>query len=98
MNIDFLTRLYWACTDIEMAGQSDLNLGELYQRTPDADSAEHCFNERLYAAELSTEDKNKLGCLSGSVAMAYEKQGFINGFRLGMKLARELCEDEPLAD
>lgn len=98
MNIDFLTRLYWGCSDTEMVAQSDLSLGELYHRIQDTGSADHCFSDTLYAMELSAKDKKLLDNLNGSIAIAYEKQGFINGFRLGMKLARELREDEPLAD
>lgn len=94
MNNDFLSRLYWACTDQENPLSEGLNLGELYHRTKDTDKVSHYFGEKLYLTSLPTEEKTILDNINGSVAMAYEQQGFINGFRIGMKLAVELWGEE----
>lgn len=89
MNRDFLTRLYWACTD-EMAGDALTELGGLYERLENSEKVMRGFNEQLAAANLPKEDKNRLEKLNVSAITVYEQQGFINGFRLGMQLAREL--------
>lgn len=94
MNNDFLKRLFWACSDESASVADGLNLGELYQRIADTGKATHCFSEALCATGLPGKEKNLLDNISCSVAMAYEQQGFINGFRLGMKLAGELTEEE----
>lgn len=90
MNLDFLKRLYWACSDQDHAFSDGMDLGELYERTEDTARATAHFNEKLLAAELATDERDTLGCLNTSTADAYEQQGFINGFRIGMKLAEEL--------
>lgn len=94
MNNDFLKRLYWVCSDQEALFGDGLDLGELYQRIADTGKATHCFSEALCAAGLPAKEKNLLDNISCSIATVYEQQGFINGFRLGMKLAGELTEEE----
>jgi len=47
----------------------------------------------VYALNLTVDEKDLLETIGGEFALVYEKQGFINGFRLGMKLARELGEE-----
>lgn len=92
MNLDFLSRLYWACTDDESTYDSSLALETLYERLEDAEKAAHFFTEKLYATNLSNDEKCDLDMLNGTTIMEWERQGFINGFRLGMKLAGELGE------
>ncbi len=91
MKKEFLKRLYWACSDWDEGEDADgTMLSELYERIEDVKKADRAFSEKLYAAELSSNEKRLLENIGGSVSMAYEMQGFINGFRLGMKLAGEL--------
>lgn len=90
MNNDFLIRLYWACSDEEMSFVSGLNLGELYARSEETSNADLLFYEKLSAAGLPKDERVLLEGLSSSACTAYEQQGFINGFRLGMKLAAEV--------
>lgn len=94
MNRDFIERLYWALTDEEQHQKTGLDLGELYERTPAVKRADHAFQEQL--ADLQQQDTSKAGKLDNchvASCWAYEQQGFINGFRLGMKLAAELRDE-----
>ena len=68
-----------------------LNFGELYERGEDACEADRLFTDALEAAGLPEREKDRLGNLHTSTYTAYEEQGFTNGFRLGMMLARELA-------
>ena len=43
-----------------------------------------------FEVALESGDKEKLDEASGMIAAEYERQGFINGFRAGMKLALEV--------
>lgn len=91
MSTDFLERLYWALTDEEQHQKTGLDLGELYERTPAVKRADYAFKERL--ADFQQQDASKVEKLDNchvASCWAYEQQGFINGFRLGMKLAEEL--------
>lgn len=92
MNQDFIKRLYWACTDRDGADADGTRLFELYERTEEVKKVDHTFSEKLFATGLSDDEKRLLENIDASVAMAYEMQGFLNGFRLGMKLAGELRE------
>ena len=94
MNKEFLERLYWACTDENDYAADGTKLAELYERIDEASKADKCFDNELNRINISTVDKRALDSIRGSIAMAYEKQGFINGFRLGMKLAGELREED----
>ena len=90
MSHDFLSRLYWVCADEAAPLASGLNLGELYERTEDAAAANKAFDHYLSSAMLSAESRTELEHLDSLCCIAYEKQGFINGFRLGVKLIAEL--------
>lgn len=93
MNNDFLKRLYWACSDESANGADGTNFCEMYERIKETKSESRYFSEALYATGLTVSEKRKLESLNSSIAMVYEQQGFINGFRLGMKLAGELKEE-----
>ena len=45
---------------------------------------------RQFEVAMESGDKGKLDEASGMIAAEYERQGFINGFRAGMKLALEV--------
>lgn len=85
---DFLTRLYWAATDEEGYYGDGLNLGELYERTEEEKGYRERFSELLDRLALGQEEDEIMDAYTGG-CIANEKQGFINGFRLGMKLAQE---------
>lgn len=94
MNRDFIERLYWACSDTEQSMNDGMNLGELYVHTPAVKRADYAFQERL--ADFQQQDPSKAEKLDNchvASCWAYEQQGFINGFRLGMKLAEELRDE-----
>ena len=90
MNNDFLSRLYWACSDTEMHLENGLNLGEMYERTNGAAIAYNQFSTVVNELSISNVEKDMLGSLRYDACVAYEQQGFINGFRLGIKLAMEI--------
>lgn len=91
MSTDFLERLYWALTNEEQHQKTGLGLGELYERTLAVKRADYAFKEQLVDFQQQDADKaEKLDNCHQASCWAYEQQGFINGFRLGMKLAEEL--------
>ena len=90
MKKEFLKRLYWACAGAMEPFEDGLNLSELYERTDAAKAVSRASGTAICKLNLTANEKTMLENLSVSVADAYEEQGFINGFRLGMKLAGEL--------
>ncbi|MEL4861601.1 hypothetical protein AAEU42_10180 [Pseudoflavonifractor phocaeensis] len=93
MNKEFLERLYWACADESNVKADGTKLAEFYERIEEAENVSECFSKKVYALNLTVDEKDLLETIGGEFALVYEKQGFINGFRLGMKLARELGEE-----
>jgi hypothetical protein len=87
MENEFLKLLYNVCSD------ADSDMGHLYERTDEALTSAHGFSDALYATTLSADEKSALEVLNIEGRLAYELQGFMNGFRLGMKLARELTRE-----
>ena len=90
MDQGFLTRLFWACACQENYSAPGLNLGELYEQIEDADKASTRFSKALFATDLSFAEKDQLENMNIVCFQAYEQQGVINGFRLGMRLTVEL--------
>ena len=88
MKKGLLERLYWAYSNSEVSAEGSLS--DLYEHTRDAKRAEANFSEKLYATDLPHDAKSLLEDIGCSVSDAKEIQGFINGFRLGMKLAEEV--------
>ena len=84
MNYEFLSRLYCDCSD----GSS--SFAEMYDRLDEVGTAEAALSERMKDYPMSEQDE--VGYLEAAVCTAYEKQGFINGFRLGLLMSRELKE------
>ena len=87
MKTDFLSRLYMACSEGE-AGPGGIT--ELYEKTDGAEQSVKEFDKKLQEAELPKENRLVLENLACSISMEFERQGFLNGFRLGMMLAGEL--------
>lgn len=85
MTYEFLSRLYYACTD-DTAGAPPF--AEVYEHIPEAKLADEVFGMRL--ERFPACDRDELNGLGIHLCLCYEKQGFINGFRLGMMLSREL--------
>lgn len=90
MKLNFLSRLYYARSDEDRHSKDGTNLGELYQQIADVDTAEQLCAIQLEAAKLSADAQETLESRVTAVCRAYEQQGFINGFRLGLMLSREL--------
>ena len=94
MNYEFLSRLYYACTDEnEMLG-AGLNLSELYEQLGEVETAEQAFNEKLERLPVSEQEQEEVYDLQVELYRAYEKQGFINGFRIAMMMGQELLRKE----
>lgn len=95
MNRDFIERLYWALTDEEQHQKTGAwTWGSCTSGPPAVKRADHAFQEQL--ADLQQQDTSKAEKLDNchvASCWAYEQQGFINGFRLGMKLAAELRDE-----
>lgn len=85
---DFLGRLYWAVTAEENYFGDGMNLGELYEKTPEEEMARNAFSKALDSLGLREVEDELLSLYCGG-CWENEKQGFINGFKLGMKLAKE---------
>lgn len=92
MNYEFLSRLYWACTDMEQGLCDGLNLSELYQHMEESKSASDALDE--YMERYSADEQNAVHSLNFNICNAYEKQGFINGFRIAMMMGQELLRKE----
>lgn len=90
MKMEILSRLYLACSCEDSYVVEGFDLSSLYKRDEAVDNAERAFSNCLFGAG----DTGKLEHLHNVACMAYEGQGFINGFRLGMKLAQELAGEE----
>lgn len=90
MDKGFLYRLYWACAACDRFFAEGLNLSELYGRSEETRQREREFNSAMDALDLSKEDHRNLDDMSCSLSLAYEAQGFCNGFRLGVKLMSEV--------
>ena len=88
MNYEFLKRLYRACSPDIAVDPSGLDA--LFKRLPSANDAHKRFAERLEQTKLPTSELSGLEDLAAEECLAYEEQGFINGFRLGFMLAQEL--------
>lgn len=90
MKMDFLSLLFYnAACDLDSACSDDRKLGNLYEVIPDVRAALDRFDDKLV----------NIGVEAGTDAVddelwnleeCCEKQGFINGFRLGMMLRDEL--------
>lgn len=87
MRTEFLTRLYFTVSSEMGQPSKGRRLNELYEFTPDVLGPSDAIDRRL--SELGAPQDAICNELSALVN-AYEKQGFINGFRLGMMLQEEL--------
>ena len=92
MSNDILKRLYLACSSGVDCFADGRNLCELYERIAGVKPAEDAYRD--YLATVEAEEKEKLDRLVYPLCDLREMQGFINGFRLGMKLAGELQGEE----
>lgn len=90
-NIEFLKRLFTACSDEEGSGYADgLNLSEMYEQAEEVDAAMQHWNEAQDETELARTKQDNMSAAAFELARAYELQGFINGFRLCAQMGREL--------
>lgn len=90
MNKEFLSALFASVS----AGDCSVPEGgvyDLYEMSPEAEEAGRLFNDALDRSGLRcTPAEDDLYDAYINAINAHEKCGFINGFRLGMKLAGEL--------
>ncbi len=88
MSEDFLKRLFWACCSEDSFVEDDsLNLGKLYERTEATETALGEISEfAMNFPNLNQNEVGELENLAGAAIRAYEEQGFINGFRMAMKM------------
>ena len=94
MNIEFLRRLFTACSDESDSHYADgLNLSELYQRLDETVVAEDELIASL-KAEFDADTSGRVDIAIYGYATACEQQGFINGARLALKLFDELTGKE----
>lgn len=84
MSDEFLSRLFWSCSDEQPHYASGLNLGELYERLDEAAQADKAFIAA--AGDMSEETVSLLTNLLN----VCEKQGFINGFRVCAAMFNDL--------
>ncbi len=93
MSTEFLRRLFAACSDDGGNGWQDgLNLSELYERIEDTAEAERVLGEACEKARPAPDVDADIFSAAYSFFSAYERQGFINSFRLCARLGRELGE------
>lgn len=87
MRKEFLERLYWtASAELSNPCAGD-RLTELYERIRETQTARDAVDARLEALGVELDRVNDdLAVLSE----AFERQGFFNGFRLGVMLWNEL--------
>ncbi len=92
MSKEFLERLFWACSDETEHYAVGMNLGEFYEKSGEIKHGWDCLAKAVDDLGLGPKDRDKVSSIAYTLTDAFEKQGFINGFRLGMKLAGELGE------
>lgn len=92
MSKEFLERLFWACNDETQQYEEGMNLGELYEKSDEVKLGFNYLAKALNELDLGLKEKDKVSNIVYTLTDEFEKQGFINGFRLGMKLAGELGE------
>lgn len=88
MDMELLKRLYMACSDDNCIFTAGLNLSELYQRIEEVKSADQALSLAVDAANLPPSVfSNGIEDAFCESIIAYEMQGFVNGFRLAMRMA-----------
>lgn len=90
MTFDFLSRLYkMSFIERSYPKQPQERLDPLYLRLPEAEDAFTGLFDVLEALGVDDVSGDITDAVT-SLRWAYEKQGFISGFRMGMMLAGEL--------
>ena len=87
MDMEFLKRLYMACSDENPIFEAGQNLCELWRRIDDTKVADRDFRKALAAAELPFLTADGIAEATCAANIAYELQGFANGFSLAMRIA-----------
>lgn len=89
MEYEFLRRLYMICTESDPYFREGLNLNELCADIEDTKAESLHMYELLKGLDLSFDDRDKWENQLFKLYSAYELQGFINGFRIAMRVAKE---------
>ncbi len=88
MNQDILKRMFWACCGVDSyIADASLDLGTLYERNQDGETmVSRISNLATDSFHLGVEQVNELDTLVSEATSTFEEQGFINGFRMAVKL------------
>lgn len=87
MDMELLKRLYMVCSDENGIFEAGFNICELYQRLEEVKEADSGFSAAIDAANLSVPVADSIVVAAIEENLAYELQGFVNGFRLAMRMA-----------
>lgn len=86
MNKEFLARLFYTASAEHGQPCKGRRLNEFYEQTPEINAMWAAVGSNLASCGVDMDSVGELADLTE----AYEQQGFINGFRLGMMLLDEL--------
>lgn len=84
----FLSILFYHASMEKSAPKEDRSLANLYERIPQTQTVWEPIESLIQGLEAET--FNGIENAVAALADAFEQQGFINGFRLGMMLQAEL--------
>ena len=87
MDLELLKRLYTALSDETPIFKKGFNLCELWHRIEDTEIADRDFVKTLDDAKLPFHTADSFTEASAASNIAYEFQGFVNGFCLAMRMA-----------
>lgn len=90
LDFDFLKRVYMASIIAGPHKEASKNLCGLFERIEETTAAGEAIEAALTAAGLDLRQQESLSYPLALYGDAYGMEGFINGFHLGMKLAKEL--------
>lgn len=91
---DFLRRLYRSASDAEDVFLDGLDLGGLFERLPETETADREFAALADSLGISGEPNDLLNDADNRTSSAHGLEGFINGWRMCEMLHADtaLCE------
>lgn len=90
--MELLNRLFYAVSLDNDLLEPGMDLRELHSGIDEARRSRSHLREALRCSGLSEEQARPIWNVWSSSCLHYERQGFLNGFRLGMMLSQELLE------
>lgn len=94
MRADFLERVYLSASSGCFLPSLEGRLSGLWESLGTAEEAEGALLEALDGLKMDEETEERMTDLFYTASTERERQGFFNGFRMGMRLAGELAESE----